>query len=87
MHISTVADTDMPELMQRLGSVSPRQACALIGCGQTRLFEMIRDGELEAFKDGSARRITLRSIVARRNRLLAEAAKSQSQQVSATAAP
>jgi hypothetical protein len=73
MHpFSIVADDDMPELMLLVGSVSRRQACILIGCGETRLHEFMRDGEVESYKDGGARRITLRSIVARRERLLAE---------------
>ena len=63
--------TDDTELFERIGSVSPRQACILHGVGLTRLYELINSGELESYLDGKARRITVRSLVARRNRLLA----------------
>jgi hypothetical protein len=55
-------------------SVSTRVACVLIPCGMTRLFELINNREVESYFDGKSRRITLRSIKARRDRLLAEAA-------------
>jgi excisionase family DNA binding protein len=46
-------------------AVSPRQACFLLSVGTTRLYELIRAGELEAYHEGRARRITMRSIRAR----------------------
>jgi excisionase family DNA binding protein len=55
-------------------AVSPRQACRLLGCGITRLYELIGAGELESYLDGRMRRITMRSIVARIERLLASSA-------------
>ena len=50
-------------------AVSPRQACLLLGIGNTRLYELIGNGELVAYKDGGSRRITMASIRARVERL------------------
>ncbi len=52
-------------------AVSPRQACRLLGIGNTRLYELIAAGEIESYLDGRARRITMASIRARIARLLA----------------
>jgi excisionase family DNA binding protein len=57
-------DSDLEPL-----SVSPRQACLLLGVGNTRLYQLIRDGELSTYHEGRARRITLESIRARVSRL------------------
>ena len=46
-------------------AVSPRQACLLLGVGNTRLYELIRDCELVSYHEGRARRITMASIRAR----------------------
>src|SRR5262245_57971134 len=54
-------------------AVTPRQACILLGVGNTRLYQLIRNGELESYLDGRARRITMRSIHRRITRLLASA--------------
>jgi excisionase family DNA binding protein len=54
-------------------AVSPRQACLLLGVGNTRLYELIGAGELEAYHEGRARRITVRSIRERVARLAAAA--------------
>jgi len=53
--------------------VRPKQACILLGCGLTNLFKMLNDGELESYRDGRSRLITLSSIKARVARKLAEA--------------
>jgi excisionase family DNA binding protein len=50
-------------------AVSPRQACLLLGIGNTRLYELIHDGELVTYHEGRARRITMESICARVARL------------------
>jgi hypothetical protein len=42
--------------------VRPRRACHLLDCGITRLYELLRDGELESFLDGRSRKITVDSI-------------------------
>jgi hypothetical protein len=44
--------------------VRPAVAKQLLGCGHTRLYELIAAGELESFKDGG-RKITMASIKAR----------------------
>ena len=55
-------------------AVRPKVAARMLGCGITRLYELLGAGELEAYKDGGSRMITTRSIIARVERL-ADAAK------------
>jgi excisionase family DNA binding protein len=50
-------------------AVSPQQACLLLNVGNTRLYELIRGGELVTYHEGRARRITIASIRARVERL------------------
>jgi excisionase family DNA binding protein len=50
-------------------AVSPRQACRLLGIGNTRLYQLIGKGELVAYREGRARRVTMASIRARVARL------------------
>jgi excisionase family DNA binding protein len=50
-------------------SVSPRQARLLLNVGNTRLYQLLRDGELATYREGRARRITMESIRARVSRL------------------
>jgi hypothetical protein len=52
-------------------AVSPRQTCSLLNIGITRLYELLRDGELDSYLEGRARRITMESIKRRVARLLA----------------
>jgi excisionase family DNA binding protein len=52
--------------------VSPAGACAMLDVGTTRLYELIAAGELETYRDGKARKITVRSIQTRIDRKLAE---------------
>jgi hypothetical protein len=42
--------------------VRPKQACIMLSIGHTRLFAMLRDGELESYMDGGSRLITVASI-------------------------
>jgi excisionase family DNA binding protein len=43
--------------------VTPRVACRLLSLGNTRIYELIRNGELDSYIDGQrARRITVASI-------------------------
>lgn len=44
--------------------VSPRRARRMLDCGNTRLYELIAARELESFKDGRSRKITVASIKA-----------------------
>jgi excisionase family DNA binding protein len=41
--------------------VAPRDACRMLSIGLTRLYEL-KDGELESYRDGGSRRITVSSI-------------------------
>jgi excisionase family DNA binding protein len=52
-------------------AVSPREACRLLSIGNTRLYELIAAGEVESYRDGKSRRVTMRSIRRRVERLLA----------------
>jgi hypothetical protein len=51
--------------------VTPRQARILLGVGNTRLYQLIGNGDLESYLDGRVRRITMHSIRRRVARLLA----------------
>jgi excisionase family DNA binding protein len=42
--------------------VKPRKACVLLSCSHRRLYKLIADGELQSFKDGRSRKITVASI-------------------------
>ena len=52
--------------------VSTAEAQRLGGWRKTKLFNLIAASELESFLDGGVRRITMRSILARINRKVAE---------------
>jgi hypothetical protein len=66
--------------------VSPKRAQYLLGCGNTRFYELLTSGELESYKDGKSRKITMRSIRARVERKLAEAGPETSPITKVTAA-
>jgi hypothetical protein len=42
--------------------VRPRSAWKMLGCGNTRGYELLAAGELDSFLDGGARKITVESI-------------------------
>lgn len=42
--------------------VRPREAWRMLGCGNTRGYQLIAAGELKTFLDGGARKITVDSI-------------------------
>jgi len=42
--------------------VSPREACRLLSVGNTHLYQLIADREVDSFLDGCVRRITMESI-------------------------
>jgi hypothetical protein len=49
--------------------VSPKVAWKMLACGNTRGYELLAAGELESYKDGRSRKITvasIRALVARR---------------------
>lgn len=49
--------------MEPIG-ISPQHAKNVIGCGTTKLYELINSGELETYMIGRARRVTMASIKA-----------------------
>jgi excisionase family DNA binding protein len=51
--------------------VRPKVACRLLSVGETRLYELINNDEIESFRDGASRKITTRSIHAYIERQLA----------------
>jgi hypothetical protein len=42
--------------------VSPRRARHMLDCGNTRLYELLKNKELESYVDGRSRKITVDSI-------------------------
>jgi excisionase family DNA binding protein len=42
--------------------VRPEQARRLLACGRAALYEMINNGELDSYKDGAVRKITMESL-------------------------
>jgi excisionase family DNA binding protein len=64
-NFTKLRDSPAPEPV----SVPPREAARLLNVGQSRLYKLLRDGELESYRDGRARRITMKSIHDRVNRL------------------
>ena len=55
-------------------AVSPRKARILLSVGNTRLYQLIGNGELESYLEGRSRRVTMESIRRRVAKLLADAA-------------
>lgn len=53
--------------------VKPNQAMRLLDCSRAVLYQMINAGELESYRDGAARKITMESIRRRIERKLQEA--------------
>ena len=54
-------------------AVSPREACRLLNVGNTYLYKLLNNGELESYWEGKSRKITTQSIRARHERQLAAA--------------
>ena len=65
-----------------LEAVQPKEAARLDNCGITELYERLNRGEYESYTDGGKRLITLRSIRARQERLLAAASGTPREQAS-----
>lgn len=56
---NTQENTDVAPLV-----VAPRDACRMLSVGLTRLYELLKGSELESYRDGGSRRITVSSIQA-----------------------
>jgi hypothetical protein len=69
MNIKNIQLGDVERLV-----VSPRLARQMLDCGNTRLYELIKNNELESFLDGRSRKIVVASIRAYIARKLAAAA-------------
>jgi hypothetical protein len=52
--------------------VKPKLAWKMLGCSNTRGYELLNAGELESFLDGRSRKITVQSIQAYIARRLAQ---------------
>jgi excisionase family DNA binding protein len=57
-------------------AVPPREACRLLSLGMSRIYALMRAGELDSYGDGRARRITVASIHKYVSRRLADAGSS-----------
>jgi excisionase family DNA binding protein len=42
--------------------VRPKQACWLLSCGNTHLYELVKSGEIVSFRDGRSRKIVMASL-------------------------
>jgi len=56
-------------------AVPPREACDLLSVSMSRLYALLRAGELDSYEEGRARRITVASIHAYIARQLAASAR------------
>jgi excisionase family DNA binding protein len=43
-------------------AVTPRIAKRMLGCGTTRLYDLLNRGELQSYRDGKSRRIVVASL-------------------------
>jgi excisionase family DNA binding protein len=60
-------DNDLHQTCNELSMplvVAPREACRMLSIGLTRLYELLHQGDLESYRDGGSRRITVASIQA-----------------------
>ena len=57
--------------------VKPKVAWKLLGCGNTRGYQLLAAGELESYKDGRSRKITVASIIAFVTRQVAAASSEE----------
>ena len=70
---ATAISIEQPLLPLEDRDLRTAEACQAIGCKKTKLFDLIAAGEVDSYLDGTVRKITGASIVARRQRKLAEA--------------
>ena len=62
--------SDVRNDLSELAAVDLRDACKLDGSSEWKMRKLIKQGEVESYVDGNRRKVTLRSIMARRDRLL-----------------
>src|SRR5215471_17631685 len=62
--------SDVRNDLSDLAAVDLSDACKLESSSEWKIREAIKRGEYESYIDGNRRKVTLRSIEARRNRLL-----------------
>jgi hypothetical protein len=61
-------------------ATSVKAGCRIINCGTTKMFELIKTGEIESYKDGKTRQLVVASLhdyVARRRAEAAIATESE----------
>lgn len=68
-------------------AVRPRKAAEMLGCGLTRVYELMNSGELPSYKDGASRMVLTSGIRARIARLLQESGPPNQSRVTADHAP
>ncbi|MBR1065235.1 hypothetical protein [Bradyrhizobium liaoningense] len=52
----------LPDSSVDVLAVTPRVAKLMIGCGTTRLYDLLNHGELVSYRDGKARKILVASL-------------------------
>src|SRR5215831_17984145 len=62
--------SDVRNDLSELAALDLRDACKLEGSSEWKIRKAIKRGEYESYVDGNRRKVTLRSIIARRERLL-----------------
>ena len=67
-------DQDLEALAEKIGVLKPREVMRLDKVGETRFWQLVKAAEYETYHEGSELRITVRSVIARRQRLLDAAA-------------
>jgi excisionase family DNA binding protein len=68
LHTGRASGCDLEPL-----AVSPRQACRLLDIGITHLYQLIANRELDTYREGRSRKITMESIRSRQARLISAA--------------
>ena len=68
--------SDVRNDLSDLAAVDLHDACQLEGSSEWKMRKLIKQGEYESYVDGNRRKVTLRSIKARRERLLKAQASS-----------
>ena len=69
---AAIVSIEQPLLPLEDRDLRTAEACQAIGCKKTKLFDLIAAGEVDSYLDGTVRKITGASIVARRQRKLAQ---------------